>query len=146
MSLSNLVGTSLDEVTPSRETIARLLAAARRQLADANASGVSAETRFGAAYSAIRMIADAGLNAHGLRTLTSRPGHHQTSVQSLAQTFGISTETVIALDALRKQRHRVEYTGDVIPESTVAECIGEAEALLAAALAWLRDNEPELAP
>lgn len=92
------------------------------------------------------MIADAGLNAHGLRTLKSRPGHHQTAIQSLAQTLGVSTDTVIALDALRKQRHLVEYTGDVIPESTVAECIGEAEALLASALAWLRRNKPELAP
>ena len=38
MSLQNLVGVSLDSITPSRETVARLRAAAKRQIADALAS------------------------------------------------------------------------------------------------------------
>ena len=124
--------------------MARLLAGARRHLADARVAGISAETRFGAAYAAIRMIADAGLHAHGLRTLTSRPGHHQTAIQSLTGTFDIPTDTVIVLDELRKQRHLVEYSGDTVPESAVAECTAEAEALLALAVKWLRTNRPEL--
>jgi hypothetical protein len=90
------------------------------------------------------MIADAGLNAHGYRTLTSRPGHHQTALQSLPKTFGTSAETVIVLEHFRKQRHLVEYTGDVVSESTVAECTAEAEALLELAVNWLRSNSPEL--
>jgi hypothetical protein len=90
------------------------------------------------------MIADAGLNAHGYRTLTSRPGHHQTALQSLPKTYGISAETVIVLENFRKQRHLVEYTGDVVPESTVAECTAEAEALLEHAVNWLRSNSPDL--
>ncbi len=90
------------------------------------------------------MIADAGLNAHGFRTLTSRPGHHQTALQSLPKTLGLSAETVIVLENFRKQRHLVEYTGDVVPESTVAECTAEAEALLELAVNWLRRNRPDL--
>lgn len=144
MSLRNLVGTSLDEITPSRATIGRLLASARRHLADARAAGISAETRFGAAYTAIRMVADAGLNAHGYRTLTSRPGHHQTAIQSLSKTFGVASETVIVLENLRKQRHLVEYTGDSVPESTVVECSAEAESLLEVAVVWLTVNRPDL--
>jgi hypothetical protein len=124
--------------------MARLLDGARRHLADARNTGISAETRFGAAYTAIRMIADAGLHAHGLRTLTSRPGHHQTAIQSLAQTFDVPADTVIVLDELRKQRNLVEYSGDTIPESAVAECIAEAEALLDLAMKWLRANAPSL--
>ena len=144
MSLRNLVGTSLDVVEPSRATIARLLAGARRLLDDARSPVISAETRFGAAYSAIRMIADAGLNANGLRTLTSRPGHHQTAIQSLTKTFAVPADTVIVLDEFRKQRHLVEYTGEAVSESMVAECIAEAEAVLMRAVDWLRANRPDL--
>lgn len=122
----------------------RLLAAARRQLADARVAEISAETRFGSAYAAIRMVADAGLNAHGFRTLTSRPGHHQTAIQSLTKTFAIPAQTVVVLDGLRKQRHLIEYTGESVPESMVAVCIAEAERLLASATDWLSANKPEL--
>ena len=63
MSLQNLVGVSLDSITPSRETVARLRAAAKRQIADALVASISAETRFAAAYTAIRMLADLALHA-----------------------------------------------------------------------------------
>ena len=143
MSLQNLVGVSLERVEPSAKTIARLLAAARRLLDDARAARISPETRFGAGYSAIRIVADAGLNAHGFRTLTSRPGHHQTAIQSLTKTFGLAAETIVILDALRKQRHLVEYTGEAVPESTVDECVEQASGVIDAAVAWLHTNRPE---
>jgi hypothetical protein len=88
MSLKNLVGVSLAEVPASRETIVRLLSAATGHIADAQATNITAETRFGAAYTAIRMLADVALNANGYRTLTSRPGHHQTAIQTLPLTIG----------------------------------------------------------
>lgn len=40
-------------------------------MTDAKAKTISAETRFGSPYTAIRMLADVGLHAHGYRTLTS---------------------------------------------------------------------------
>ena len=89
MSLRNLLGTSLEEVPSSRQTVQRLLVGAARHIADAKVKAISAETRFGSAYTAIRMLADAGLNAHGYRTPTSRPGHHQTALQTLPLTIGI---------------------------------------------------------
>lgn len=76
MSLKSLVGISLEPITPARETIWRLLNSVSRHIADAKVKGVSAETRFGSAYTAVRMLADAGLHSHGYRTLTSKPGHH----------------------------------------------------------------------
>ena len=144
MSLRNLLGTSLEEVPSSRQTVQRLLAGAARHIADAKVKAVSAETRFGSAYTAIRMLADAGLNAHGYRTPTSRPGHHQTALQSLPLTIGIEPKTVVRLDHLRKQRNLTEYSGDIIPDSAIAECLAQAEALYATTRKWLKANKPEL--
>lgn len=50
----------------------------------------------------------------------------------------------VRLDALRKQRNLTEYTGDTIPEATVAECSSQAEALYGTVTAWLKANRPEL--
>jgi hypothetical protein len=144
MSLRNLLGTSLEQIAPDRDSVRRLLEAAKRQIADAKVAAVSAETRFSSAYSAIRILADVGLHAHGFRTLTSRPGHHQTAIQSLPKTLGIQSATLIRLDKLRKQRNLTEYTGDIIPESALAECLACAESLNAVALEWLRKNAPDL--
>ncbi len=144
MSLKNLVGVSLDEVPASRATVARLLSAAKGQIADAQVTNITAETRFGAAYSAIRMLADVALNANGYRTLTSRPGHHQTAIQTLPLTIGLPAQTVQILDALRKQRHVTEYSGDLVPESAVLECVTQALALQTALRAWLKTNRPNL--
>lgn len=71
MSLQSLVGISLERITPAKQTIKRLLEGAARHIADAKVQAVSGETRFGSAYTAIRMLADVGLHAHGYRTLTS---------------------------------------------------------------------------
>lgn len=144
MSLQNLVGLSLETVTPSKQTIHRLLEGAARHIADAKVKVVSAETRFGSAYTAVRMLADVGLHAHGYRTLTSKPGHHQTAIQTLPLTLGLEPPVIVRLDALRKQRNLTEYTGDRVPEATVAECLLQAEALYGTAAAWLKANRPEL--
>lgn len=145
MSLENLVGVSLEKITPARQTIQRLLQGAARHIADAKVSKISSETRFASAYTAIRMLADAGLHAHGFRVLTSKAGHHQTAIQALAHTFGVDRAVLIRLDALRKQRNLVEYSGDLIPEAALDEVVRQAESLHAAALVWLQKNRPELA-
>jgi len=144
MSLKTQVGVSLDEITPSKATVARLLASARAHIADSKVPAVSAETRFSAAYTAIRMLADAALNANGYRTLSSRPGHHHTAIQSLKLTTGLPTATVRVLDALRRQRNDSEYSGESVPESAVAECVAQADALLAHVSAWLKAHRPKL--
>jgi hypothetical protein len=98
MGLQNLVGISLEHVTPVKETVKRLLDAAARHIADAKVQAISPETRFSSAYTAIRMLADVGLHAHGYRTLTSKPGHHQTAIQTLPTTLGIDSQTLVRLD------------------------------------------------
>lgn len=145
MTLQNLLGISLDSVAPNRETIARLLAAAKRNLMDARLDGLSQENRFDAAYKAIMQLSMLALNANGFRTLTSRPGHHQTAIQSLTLTISLSTDRMIVLDALRKQRNLSDYSGDLVTDAAVRECISSATALLDDVQAWLTVNRPELA-
>jgi len=38
-------------------------------------------------------------------------------------------KSIVRLDALRKQRDLSEYTGDTIPDASLAECLSQAEAL-----------------
>ena len=144
MSLQAQLGNGLDAVTPSRVTVERLLAAAQRQIADARIAGVSAETRFTAAYTAIRMLADAALNANGYRTQSSRTGHHYTAIRNLTLTIGLPVATVRVLQALRRQRNDTEYSGETVPEATAEGCVVQAEALLAQVTAWLAKARPKL--
>ena len=144
MTLQNLLGISLDAVTPSRVTVARLLAAADRNLADAALPALSEENRFDAAYKAIMQAAMVALHANGYRTLTSRPGHHQTAIQSLTHTIGLPADTVIVLDALRKQRNLSDYDGDPVSDKVVSDCIASAHALLKQVREWLRTQRPDL--
>ena len=58
----------------------KLLDAARRNLADARIEQISADNRFDAAYKCVMQCAMIGLWAHGYRTSTSQPGHHQTAL------------------------------------------------------------------
>ncbi len=130
MTLNNLIGKSLEKITVNPDVIKRLVAAAKRNIADSKIMVVSAENRFDAAYKAIMQIANAALQANGYRTLTSKPGHHQTMIQSLSKTLGVDSDIIILLDAMRKQRNVADYSGDIIPESIVEDCITQAEILL----------------
>ena len=116
----------LDKVPFSSELMVRMLSTARSRLIDAQRSENSAETRFDCAYTAIRAIADAALLAHGYRTSTSKPGHHQTTIQCLTHTLGVSVGVVRVLDALRKQRNLSDYDGESITGQALVECIEQA--------------------
>ena len=129
MSLDNLVGISLEKIEPNASAIGKLLLAAERNLADTKVMEISGENRFDAAYKAIMQLSSAALQANGFRTLTSVPGHHMTMIQVLSQTIGLDRESVIILDALRKQRKFADYSGDIVPASAVDECIKQAKNL-----------------
>jgi hypothetical protein len=144
MTLQNLLGISLDAVAPDKAQLARLLAAAQRNIADAQLKGLSAENRFDAAYKAIMQLAMVALHANGYRTLTSKPDHHQTALQTLPLTVALPQPRVIVLDALRKQRNLADYGGELVSDATAAECLASAQELQAHVLAWLRASRPAL--
>lgn len=144
MSLRNLLGISLDAIEPDAVAIGKLLAAAQRNLTDARLPGLSAENRFDAAYKAVMQLAMVALQANGYRTLTSKPGHHQTAIQTLTATVDLPPGHVIVLDALRKQRNLADYSGDVIPEAVATECLDCALVLQEQVLRWLQLRRADL--
>ena len=134
MSLDNLVRIGqLEPIAVQPGDVQRLLEAAQRALQDANTPGLSNESRFDIAYRAIMQAANAALQASGYRTVTSKPGHHQTMIQTLPLTLGLDKLLVIQLDALRKQRNVIDYSGDLVGEAMVAEALQHAATLIAAA-------------
>lgn len=145
MTLENLLAIHrLQAFEPTPAGVQRLLASAGRNLADARLAELSADNRFDAAYKTILQCAMIGLWAKGYRTATSQPGHHQTALQALPKTLALDADTVIVLDALRKQRNLCDYEGDPVTDAAVAECLAQADSLLAHTRQWLQRHRPEL--
>lgn len=146
MTLQNLLRIGkLKAHSPTAAEVHRLLAAVDRNLADAAATGISNETRFDAAYKAVMQCALIAMMASSYRPSTGEPGHHATLIQSLPLTLGVSNDVWIVLDALRRKRNANDYTGDLIDEGIVAECLAQATSLKTTLRAHLRANHPELA-
>jgi len=120
----------LDKVPFSAKLLQKMLATARSRLHDAQRTENSTETRFDCAYTAIRAVADAALHAQGWRTSTSKPGHHQTTLQCLVHTLGVPPATIRILDALCKQRNLIDYEGEMVTEQVLQECLQQAEILI----------------
>jgi uncharacterized protein (UPF0332 family) len=143
MTLENLLGISLEKVVTDRQLIDRLMTAAARNIQDAEIHSLSNENRFDVAYKAIMQLANVALQAQGYRTLTSKPGHHQVMIQSLPRTCGLEQSQMIVMDAMRKQRNISDYAGDLVTESLVRECIGQAKELKRLVEKKLKDNTRE---
>jgi uncharacterized protein (UPF0332 family) len=147
VSLENLLKIELLKEHPvDADEVERLLAAAERNISDASAASISAETRFDAAYKAIMQSALAAMHMHGYRPNTNKPGHHVTVVQSLPLTVGIDRERAAVLDTFRRQRNLTDYTGNGIDESSVQYCIDEARWLLKQVVAWRKAHRSQLVP
>jgi hypothetical protein len=145
MTLVNLLAIQrLQAFNASPQGVQRLLAAAARNLADAQLQALSPENRFDAAYKCILQCAMLGLWAQGYRTPTSQPGHHQTTLQCLPLTMGLPADAIIVLDALRKQRNQNDYEGDPVSQAVVTECLAQAQSLLAHTRQFLQTRFPDL--
>lgn len=147
MSLKNLLQTrQLQEHEADADAVRRLLDSARRNLADANVTAISDESRFDAAYKCVMQCAMLGLWANGYRTSTSQVGHHQTAIQTLPSSMGVDRGSMVVLDQLRKQRNTSDYLGLPVSPVALASALEEARALLQHTEAWLRSNRPDLLP
>lgn len=145
MTLATLLAIQrLQAFSASPQSAQRLLAAAARNLADAQLQALSPENRFDAAYKCILQCAMLGLWAQGYRTPTSQPGHHQTTLQCLPLTMGVTSDVVIVLDALRKQRNQNVYEGDPVSPAVVTECLAQAHSLLVHTRRFLQTQFPNL--
>ncbi|MDE0343744.1 MAG: DNA-binding protein [Deltaproteobacteria bacterium] len=145
MSLQNLLGIGqLEEHEPSVAQVRRMLASAERSIADATQGSISPETRLDAAYRAIAQLCMVALWANGYRPSRSRPGHHQTMIQSLVHSVELDRDRMLLLDAFRVKRNAIDYTGDDVDEASVDECIGAADNLLRHVIRWITTNKPAL--
>jgi hypothetical protein len=145
MTLANLLAIQrLLAFSATPQGVQRLLAAATRNLLDAQLKQLSPENRFDAAYKCIMQCAMLGLWARGYRTSTSQPGHHQTALQALPLTMGLPNDIIIVLDALRKQRNLNDYEGDPVSDGVVNECLAQAQSLLAHTRQFLQSQFPAL--
>ncbi len=138
MTLENLVGRSLEKVPIDASSILKLLQAAEKSLLDSKVEMLSNDSRFDLAYKAVMQLSNAALQANGYRTLTSKPGHHQTMIQSLPKTIGLDNDNVIQLDALRKARNVADYSGDPVTEKELETCLALADELCAEVNKWLK--------
>ena len=145
MSLQNLsiIGL-LEEHKTSVAQVRRMLASAERSIADARQDSISPETRLDAAYRAITQLCMIALWANGYRPSRSKPGHHQTMIQSLVHSVELDRDQMLLLDAFRVKRNAIDYTGDDVDEASVEECIGAADNLLCHMITWLTTNVPAL--
>lgn len=144
MTLDNLLAIhKLVRQAPDKGGITKLLAAAERNLADATLVALSKDNRFDAAYKTIMQCAMVALWAKGYRISTSLPGHHQTALQTLPKTLGVPSQTIIVLDALRKQRNANDYEGEPITDAALTACLAEAEKLLLLTRQWLPAEYPD---
>lgn len=146
MSLENLLRIGrIRPHTTDRTEIGKLLKGAARNLKDAGNPDNSNAVRFNCAYTAIMQVSQAALFANGYRSNTSEGGHHVTMVQTLVHTIGLDAARVQVLDAHRRKRNVIDYSGEDAEPSEVRDAIAAAQALLKDVRAWLAKNHPELA-
>lgn len=145
MSLQNLLKIGqLEEHETDATQVRRMLESAGRSIADARQESISPETRLDAAYRAVTQLSMTALWANGFRPPKSRPGHHQTMIQSLVHTIDLDRDEMLLLDTFRVKRNAIDYTGEEVDENSVEECIGAASRLLKRVSEWLAEKKPEL--
>jgi len=128
---------------PSSREIADLLAIVDRDLADSQASGLSADWRLNIAYNAALQAATAALAASGFRA--SRDQHHYRVIQSLELTIGADRSVVGRLDAFRTKRNLGGYErAGGISEGEAREMRELAESIAHDVRAWLSKAHAEL--
>ena len=144
MSLENLAKIGkLKQHSATVEDAKKLLAAARRNLAETSITGLSPETRFDLAYKAIMQCGLLAIMGNGYRPSTNEPGHHATVIQTLPVSIGLDNDRMVILDKFRRTRNLNDYSGDVVSEEEAAACIRSAEALLLTLTNWLKQNRKE---
>ena len=145
MSLQNLLKIGqLEEHETNAEQVRRMLDSAERGITDARQESISPETRLDAAYRAITQLCMVALWSNDCRPAKSKPGHHQTMIQSLVHSIGLDRDQMLLLDTFRVKRNAIDYTGDDVDDASVDECIEAADNLLRNVAQWLTNNKPEL--
>ena len=145
MSLQNLLKIGLlEEHETNAKQVRRMLDSAERSIADARQESISMETRLEAAYRAKTQLCMVALWSNGYRPSRSKPGHHQTLIQSLVHSIGFDQDQMLLLNTFRVKRNAIDYTGDSVDAVSVSECIEAADDLSCHVIQWLDISKPKL--
>ncbi len=145
MSLENLLRIGqLKEHETDANQVRKMLDSCSRCIADAHEKAISPESRLDIAFRAIMQLAMVALWVNGFRPSRSKPRHHQTMIQSLVHSVGLSNDQMLLLDSFRGRRNAIDYTGEDVDEGSVETCIDASEQLMKHVCDWLVKNRPDL--
>ena len=128
----------------NRQEIGNLLAIVRRDLADAQAGGISPDWRFGIAYNAALKLCTILLYAEGYRP-TQNLAHYRT-LQALPLILGTERKPdADYLDACRTKRNTVEYDyAGGATDADANELIEFTKTFETHVLDWVKSRYPDL--
>lgn len=127
----------------SPSEIGELLAIVTRDLADAQAAGLSPDWRLNIAYNAALQAATAALAAAGFRA--AREAHYYRVIESLRHTIGADAAVVAQIDQFRKKRNIGGYErAGAVSDQGAGEMLALAQRLRDEVIAWLRAAHPQL--
>lgn len=137
---------SVKRHSPTQAEVARLLAVADRDLADASVRGLSADRAFSTAYESALQLATIVVRASGYRASSSTAGHHWRTIALLVELMGPGQQDRARfLDSCRRSRNQADYDRvGVVSAADVAELLEEVLALRADVLEWLERSHPTL--
>jgi len=133
--------------SPTVAQIQQLLEVVDRDIADAQASGLSPDGKFQHAYDAALQLCTVALLASGYQ-VPKRQGHHKRTIDSLQFTLGLKwAETADYIERCSRLRGQAIYerTG-VVSHEDADELSDTAKQLRADVVAWLKAQHPVLVP
>ncbi len=144
MSLQNWLARGwIREHKSSRDEIARLLAVADRDIANAEVPTLAAEWRLIIAYNSALRTSTAALAASGFRVST-QVSHHYYGIESLRFTIGLEPALITRFDRFRKKRNLSAYEqSGAVSELEVSEMIALARELRSRVQQWLEQQHPD---
>jgi len=128
----------------SKEELADLRSAVKRNLRDAAIPQLSADNRFGLAYEAALLLAKMAIACAGYRV--KGQGAHHTTFAALKLVLGAEiNQTANYLERCRRKRNKLSYdAAGVATDQDATEILAAAAALEETVDKWIAENHPQV--
>lgn len=132
---------------PDLAEIQQLIQVVDRDIADAQAEGLSPDGKFQHAYDAALQLCMIALRASGFR-VPKGAGHHKRGIDSLQYTLGGRwSDAMDHIEFGSRLRGQAIYERiDVVSSEDADELLSTAKVLRASIVTWLKANHPVLVP
>jgi len=137
----------LQRNSPTLPQIQMLLQIVDRELADAQASGLSPDGKFQHAYDAALQLSMVALLASGYQ-VPKGFGHHKRGIDSLRHTLGANwSDKADHIERCSRLRGRATYERiGVVSDDDADDLLNTAKQLRADVIVWLKAQHPVLVP